>query len=1022
MVNIILYGESNLSITIEQIKSNASLFVDAKDSIKKNKAFVLSMVDELYYPDIDESLQKDKEVALAFLKKRPIYINLLPEILTTDKSFVRSMMEEAECGLRYAKGKQRLDRRLVLLSLKHSTVGYMNIGRKLRENEDFIKEALAVNGQVLEHLDKKYRADKEWVLLALKSDGIALQYASNMLRSDEDVVIEALKQNSYAFEYAHRYLKQDRKYVLKLIEKGYEIIDWIDEKLQADTLLVEKALRYDTNAFFYVDKNLINNRDFILKMLTSNGDLLYYLDEKFKKDKELVSLSVKQSPYSLNYADITLQHDKAFLLELIEQSDKVLEYIDEKVWKDKDFLLKILKEKGFGLEYASKEQQDNRTLVMKALAYDGYALEYANERFKKDKKAVLKSLNHYAYPLSFADKSLREDRAFMEKAIDVNSYSILYASKALKEDKNLVLLSIKENQDILEDLAKLKNDKAFVTSLLKDNLNVFPYVSESLKSDQDLIKLNKQKPHKYEETEEQLLNLSILFFLLFLYFRFLKIDKNKSYLLWSAILLFIVVQVLKTYFTHGVFRMPYQLVDSSHKFGLEPIRCWMKGSESLENLECYNMHVPEIYNDENSRVITFPVRVFRSSEMFSFKAPLLHLGGGGPGGDMQLDEDYALEIHLADHDAFSVNDGRDFFIIDPRGAGLSKPLLNCGTYVDNFIRNMKKEQSVEEEQVSIESDYTECIKKFKQEKVNFNGYNSFSVAKDIQLLKEMIGIDQWVLFGVSYSTTYAMIIAKEYPEMVESMILDSACFPNLKLDHNYLLKQTDSYTALYNYKKNMKDSNESKPIDVHTRMWALHKKLNENPIQTSYLGLKVNGNYFVSSLLWGVYGTEVFKDLSKIINEMEEGKTEAFLPYFKSYIDYLMDKTYADISSMAHYCFEDKPFIDFKKIEKKNMELPKGYIQDNALLIFRANDFCKEMNITSSDTTLADAIETEIPTLFIHGEFDSITPLRDVLTEMKSFKNSKLLTYKTSHSVLGTEKRIENDIADFLRKEIVKRK
>jgi len=72
------------------------------------------------------------------------------------------------------------------------------------------------------------------------------------------------------------------------------------------------------------------------------------------------------------------------------------------------------------------------------------------------------------------------------------------------------------------------------------------------------------------------------------------------------------------------------------------------------------------------------------------------------------------------------------------------------------------------------------------------------------------------------------------------------------------------------------------------------------------------------------------------------------------------------------------------------------------------------MNINSNDKTLAEPIRTEIPTLFIHGEFDSVTPLRDVKEEMKNFKNSKLLTYKTSHAVLGTEEQIEKDVAEFL--------
>jgi hypothetical protein len=37
---------------------------------------------------------------------------------------------------------------------------------------------------------------------------------------------------------------------------------------------------------------------------------------------------------------------------------------------------------------------------------------------------------------------------------------------------------------------------------------------------------------------------------------------------------------------------------------------------------------------------------------------------------------------------------------------------------------------------------------------------------------------------------------------------------------------------------------------------------------------------------------------------------------------------------------------------------------------------------------------------------------------MKNFKNSKLLTYKTSHAVLGTEEKIEEHVALFLTKDL----
>jgi len=903
----------------------------------------------------------------------------------------------------------------ILSSLEEDTKSFKRLSPRLKKDENFLKKALKTNGMVLKYLDKRYRANKEWVLLAVNQNGMALEYASNMLKSDEEVVLEAVRNDGNAFEFAHPYLKKNRTYILKLFkEKILFIINNIDVTLQQDKELVETALAYDESAFKYLDTAHQQNREYLLRFLTKNGWILAYLNENFQKDKELVTIAVMDDAYVLTYADESLKKDKDFLFSLIKKDNNVIEYIDKELWEDNNFLLKALKFNASALEYASSEQKNDKELVIKAVEEDGSALEYASDTLRNDPEVVLKAIDHYSNPLKFADKELQRNRNFIIKAIKSNAFSITSIDNKLSKDKKLISMAVIQNARVVKYLPKLQKDKEFILEMIQKDINVLPYIDASLKDDKDILNAIKNFPSYYATIETLLSLCAIVLFFFALYYISIK---NKKYFIFfgSAILLLIITDILNIYFAHGVFRTPYIMANKSHKFGLERTRCWVGDEENLSNLECYNMHVPEIYSDPKSQLITFPVRVFRSSEIFASKSPLIHLGGGGPGAEMNLNSSYSLLSHLDEHDDFSINQGRDFFIIDPRGAGLSKPLLTCDTYVDNFLTNMNKNLSLEESYKAVDSDYAQCIKKFKKEKVNFNGYNSVAVADDVHLLSKFVGIKKWVVFGVSYSTTYALFVAKKYPEIVERMILDSACFPDLKMDYNYHVKTMDSYNALYNYKEKIKDSNTTyDDINIKKRIWALHKKLNNYPIPIDYLDLKVDGNYFIASLLEGVYGTDIFKDLPKIIIEMEQNKTKSFLPYFETHIDFLMDRNYGDVSAMAHYCYEDKPFIDFSKIREEVKKLPSGYIKKSTILSIEANDFCKEMNISSTDKTLAEPIKTEIPTLFIHGEFDSITPLREVKAEMKNFKNSKLLTYKTSHAVLGTEAKIEQDVAQFL--------
>ena len=1012
-------AEENATITMDMIKEDTNLLSDANLSIRKDKAFNILLLEDYYmdYEIVYPSLKLDKDIVLAYLANSLFQEPIIPKELVHDHAFILSVIKKVGMGLEYATKDERADKELVLLGLRNEAKAFKVIDKDLKENEDFIKEALQVNGLILEFLDKKYRANKEFVLLAIEEDVTALKYATSMIKSDEAFIRKAVKLRSDAFRYAHSYLRQDKKFVLKLLREGYTIIFYVDECLQKDREVLEEAIKYDEDAWNYFDENLTEDRDFILAHLKENFSILLFLDENWTKNREIITMAVKKDASNLAYADESLRKDKKFLWHLVKVNREVVEEIDSKMWNDNEFLVKVLKETGFGLKYATKEQQNDIELVVKALKYDGYSLEFANDRFKKSKLMVLLSLDSYAYSLTFADESLKADKEFMKEAIKVNSYALEYASETLQEDKALARLAIARNPKALEGLAKLKRDKLFISELLKENFNVLPYVDESLKNDADLIALSKAEREYHVSIEVYLIYLSILLLVLFFYFKLFK-KENKKYLLWITSLLLLVALLLNHYNIHGVYRMPYLLVDKSHKFGLEPTPCHFRTEDRILNVECYNMHVPEIYGDENSRVITFPVRVFRSTERFSFKTPILHLGAGGPGADMGLNSSYALDYWLKEHDDFSINQGRDFFIIDPRGAGLSKPLLNCGTYADNFLKNLKKSLTEEESIELYNKDYETCVNKFKKEGVDFNGYNSLAVANDINLLSKSLNIDKWVLFGVSYSTTYAMFVAKKYPNIVEKMILDSSCFPDLKLDHNYVMQSMDMYNALYTYKDKL-DKNSSKTDDnssqkMQEKLWKLEKKFNQNPLDLNYLGLKLDGESLIESLLEGVYGTKIFKDLPKIVRELESNKSNTFLPYFKEYLDFQMDKEYADISMMTHYCYEDKPFIDFKKIKKENLKLPEGYIRERANAIFKYKNFCKEMEINSTNKTLNEPIETDIPTLFIHGAYDSVTPLRDVKEEMKRFKNSKLKVYKTSHSVLGTEEAVEKDVAKFL--------
>ena len=388
---------------------------------------------------------------------------------------------------------------------------------------------------------------------------------------------------------------------------------------------------------------------------------------------------------------------------------------------------------------------------------------------------------------------------------------------------------------------------------------------------------------------------------------------------------------------------------------------------------------------------------------------------------MYLDSTESIKTIWEYHDEMSINQGRDLFVIDPRGAGLSKPLLVCDTFVENETQRLMDNLSFTEQWKEAAEDYLDCVERFKTRGVNLATYNSLSIAKDIEMMRYAAKIDQWVLIGVSYAAIYAQIITTQYSHSVESMILDSATFPNLKPHENYTQKAMESYRALYNHC----DSNPDCDIPLNNteeRIWNLHNKLNADPIkleidhpyQNTKIEVLLNGERFIASLLNGTYNKKIFVDLPQIIVELEARRVKAISPYLESFTAYLLDTAYGDVSANSHYCYEDKPYTDFNLIRKQAGKLPVGYIRNTALLSLDFPDYCHEMQVGAGDSVVSMATKTDTPSLFLHGELDTITPLRDVIEQRKLFTHSRLMTYKVSHDVLSADECAEIVAAKFI--------
>ena len=461
--------------------------------------------------------------------------------------------------------------------------------------------------------------------------------------------------------------------------------------------------------------------------------------------------------------------------------------------------------------------------------------------------------------------------------------------------------------------------------------------------------------------------------------------------------------------------------DLSDKVELVSVDCWFKANNSMPQSECFQMQVPEDHTDPLSNIISFPVVVFRSPQENSGLSPVLHLGAGGPGAPMYLDSTASIEYIIETHDAMSINQARDLILIDPRGSGLSRPLLSCQRYVDSEAGRLAQNLTPQQEFNSIHKDYVKCIEEFAANGINFKKYNSHHVMLDVEMLRQHMQIEKWVLIGVSYSTIYAQLLAREFPETIESMVLDSTTFLEAEPHRYYVNHSLTPYRAILNYCEYDAACDQPMP-DFDTRFWALHAALNKNPItlelyhpyENGTIDYVLNGERMLAALLEAVYDSEVFKQMPQIIEELENRDSHNLLPYMNSSLSYLLDRTYGDVSADAHYCYDVVPYTDLEYVRAELDQLPPGYLKQSSLQWLAWGDYCDELNIDSGNPDMIEPVSIELPVLFLHGDHDPVTSISRVLEYKPAFTNSQLVRFDLSHSILTSSEQAEIRAAEFI--------
>ena len=209
----------------------------------------------------------------------------------------------------------------------------------------------------------------------------------------------------------------------------------------------------------------------------------------------------------------------------------------------------------------------------------------------------------------------------------------------------------------------------------------------------------------------------------------------------------------------------------------EPCVLTSAGLPRPTEAQCATVTVPENPADPGGRKIDLAL-AWIPVEGEAEPDPVFMIAGG-PGQS-------AREAFPGVASAFSdINRSRHIMLLDQRGTGGSN-LLACPMDEEDMALEL---EAFEPEQLR---EFTQACIGALQEKADLRFYGTREAVFDLEFVRRAVGAEQVNLVGVSYGTRVAQQYAKDHPERVRSIILDSVVPPGLPLGSEHARNLEDA--------------------------------------------------------------------------------------------------------------------------------------------------------------------------------------------------------------------------------------
>lgn len=428
-------------------------------------------------------------------------------------------------------------------------------------------------------------------------------------------------------------------------------------------------------------------------------------------------------------------------------------------------------------------------------------------------------------------------------------------------------------------------------------------------------------------------------------------------------------------------------------------------------IDCGWLTVPENHAEPDGQKILLAVAILRSPN--PAPDPVIYIEGG-PGGAV------VPFAPLKTLTFTSILAERDVILLDQRGVGYSQPSIVCQPYTD--ARPFIEYGFLNE---AVLSGLESCRQQLTDNGVQLEFYNSEQSAADFAALREALNIKQANFFGVFYGTRIGLLLLRNHPEGIRSMVLDSTLPPQIN---------TFEYQAA-GFEKAFTTLEEACQADLMCQMFYPNLRQQYldtyQRLQKSPLRLEINGKTITYS--GNSFAGSVYNQFSNQANMIGMAQTAGFITDVAA-------GEYATLTAslepmlqdgimlpnigigLAVTCNDSAPYTSFSQINALATDLPEAFRQPTPFDGIIGYQLCEYWGILSLNTAANTQFvnDVQIPVLMLQGQLDSFTPAVWAQQTTAILPNSTLVEFPTVGHVVTRESCPQLIMLSFLKNPAVK--